>query len=356
MNPSKATHIARKLAMALMALAAVTLSSCDSLIYDYEGDCDPHYKVRFRFDWNLHFADAFPHEVNAVTLYIVDPESGNIVWQKSESGADLKEEGYLMDVDDLAPGTYNLLAWCGEGVGPHFDVPEATHHTGLTCTMQRNHETGHDGGTVRTDIKRLYHGRLDAQVFTEDEGTHIYTVPLIKNTNEVNVVLQHLSGEPVDKDDYTFTITAANGSMDWDNHLLDDETITYYAHTTAGGTAGVIWPQGPDDPSVETMGSRAPLTQMSACVASHTINRLTTGQRKDVLVTVYNKKGEKILSIPLIDYALLVKGSYAAMDDQEYLDRQDKYDLVFFLDQGDRWMNAYIYINSWKLVLQDTDL
>lgn len=50
MNPSKATHIARKLAMALMALAAVTLSSCDSLIYDYEGDCDPHYKVRFRFD------------------------------------------------------------------------------------------------------------------------------------------------------------------------------------------------------------------------------------------------------------------------------------------------------------------
>ena len=73
-------------------------------------------------------------------------------------------------------------------------------------------------------------------------------------------------------------------------------------------------------------------------------------------MTVYNKKGEKILSIPLIDYALLVKGSYAAMDDQEYLDRQDKYDLVFFLDQGDRWMNAYIYINSWKLVLQDTDL
>jgi len=44
------------------------------------------------------------------------------------------------------------------------------------------------------------------------------------------------------------------------------------------------------------------------------------------------------------------------MDDQEYLDRQDKYDLVFFLDQGDRWMNAYIYINSWKLVLQNIEL
>ena len=125
--------------------------------------------------------------------------------------------------------------------------------------------------------------------------------------------------------------------------------------TTASGTAGVTWPQGPGD-GVETQAGRAPITQMSACVASHTISRLCTEQQKDVLVTVYNKKGEKVLSIPLIDYALLVKGSYAKMDDQEYLDRQDKYDLVFFLDEGDRWMSAYIYINSWKLVLQNTDL
>lgn len=355
MKRSRAINIVRRLAMAVMTVLAVGLTACDSFIYDYEGDCDPHYKVRFRFDWNLHYADAFPREVNAVTLYIVDPATGNIVWQKSESGDALKADGYLMDVEGLAPGTYNLMAWCGEGVGPHFTVPAGNRHTDLTCTLIRAHEDGHPGGVIRNDIKRLYHGRVDDQVFTEDEGTHIYTVPLIKNTNEVNVVLQHLSGEPVDKDDFTFTITAANGSMDWDNTLREDETITYYAHKTLSGTAGIVWPQGPDDESVERK-SRAPLTQMSACVASHTISRLTKEQQKDVLVTVYNKKGEKVLSIPLIDYALLVKGSYADMDDQEYLDRQDKYDLVFFLDEGDRWMNAYIYINSWKLVLQDIEL
>ena len=60
-----------------------------------------------------------------------------------------------------------------------------------------------------------------------------------------------------------------------------------------------------------------------------------------------------MLSIPLIDYALLVKGSVGRpLDDQEFLDRQDKYDLVFFLDEGGRWMNSYIYINSWKIVVQ----
>ena len=67
--------------------------------------------------------------------------------------------------------------------------------------------------------------------------------------------------------------------------------------------------------------------------------------------------GKPVFSIPLIDYALLVKGFYNRdMDDQEYLDRQDVYDMVFFLDEGDRWLNAYIYINSWKVMLQNSEL
>ena len=354
MKLSKIYNIVRKVTLCLSVLASCAgLGACDSLVYDYEGDCDPHYKVRFRFDWNLQFADAFPQVVKAVSLYIVDPETGEIVWQRSESGEALQQDDYQMDIDGLEPGSYKLLAWCGEGVGRHFNVAEASLHTGLRCTMVRDHEDGHPGGVVRSDMNHLYHGHVELAEFPDHQGTHIVTVPLKKNTNEVNVVLQHLSGDPVDKDDFTFTVTAANGSMDWDNTLLDDETVTYYAHTTSNGTAGIQWPQDSDDPDVQ---SRAPLTTMSACVASHTISRLTTDRRRDVLVTVYNKKGEKVLSIPLIDYALLVKGSYSEMDDQEYLDRQDKYDLVFFLDQGDRWMNAYIFINSWKLVLQNAEL
>lgn len=39
------------------------------------------------------------------------------------------------------------------------------------------------------------------------------------------------------------------------------------------------------------------------------------------------------------------------MSDQEYLDRQDEYNMVFFLDENDRWVNSTIYINSWKVVL-----
>ena len=70
------------------------------------------------------------------------------------------------------------------------------------------------------------------------------------------------------------------------------------------------------------------------------------------ILTISNKAGETVLSIPLIDYCLLVKGNYNRnMSDQEYLDRQDEYNMTFFLDENDRWVNSTIYINSWKVVL-----
>ena len=94
----------------------------------------------------------------------------------------------------------------------------------------------------------------------------------------------------------------------------------------------------------------------SAVIAELTVPRLVKGQEPRLTVTDREKE-RTVFSIPLIDYALLVKGFYNRnMGDQEYLDRQDVYDMVFFLDEGDRWLDTYIYINSWKVVLQNSDL
>ena len=65
--------------------------------------------------------------------------------------------------------------------------------------------------------------------------------------------------------------------------------------------------------------------------------------------------------MPLIDYALLVRSHYKRPDgtpltDQEYLDYQDDYSMVFFLDDQGRWMDSYIYINSWRVILQNVDM
>lgn len=321
------------------------LHACDSVIYDDEGDCSVNYRVKFRYDYNMKYADAFAHEVNTVTLYLLD-KSGNVVWRRTEQGKALASGEYAMTVD-AEPGEYDLLAWCGTADKGSFTIPQAAVGTKLTCTLNRQHDA-EGAAFVGEDLDRLFHGWLPGQTFGDSEGTYTYTVPLVKNTNSVRVVLQHLSGEPVDKDKFVFAIRDDNGRMDWNNELLPDEPVTYYAWHTDSGEAGM---------ETQAWGvNAASRSVFSAAIAELTVPRLVKGQ--ETRLTVTNREtGDPVFSIPLIDYALLVKGFYNRdMDDQEYLDRQDEYDMVFFLDEGDRWIDTYIYINSWKVVLQDAEL
>ncbi len=321
------------------AISCMTLCSCDNAIYDGEGDCSVNYKVKFCYDYNMKYADAFANEVSSVTLYLIDG-SGNIVWQKTESGAALSVAGYTMDVD-IEPGTYTMLVWGGTTDNGSYTIPAANVYTGLTCTLNRSYDAN-GAAYIDTDIDRLYHGYVANQEFTDKPGTYEYTVPLVKNTNSIRVMLQQLSGEALDADKFTFAITDSNGKMDWDNNLIADEQLTYYAWHTGIGEAGE------DDDATRTT--------IYAALAELTTGRLVKGQGTRLTVT-NNETGATVFSIPLIDFALMIKDFYnGSMGDQEFLDRQDEYDLVFFLDESSNWISSYIYINSWKVVLQDSSL
>ncbi len=340
---------------AAMAIIA-GLSSCNGMIYDEQGDCDPYYKVKFVYDTNLKFTDAFPAEVSAVTLYLIDPATDRVVWQKTESGEALAQEGYMMDVD-VEPGNYTLLAWCGEGHQTSFKVSDATTGKNLQCRLDdRQPASGMltGGSHVRNELKRLFHGMSTDVEFEKEQGVHVKTVRLIKDTNDLHIVLQHLSGNSLNHEDFTFTISGDNGRMDYDNTLLPDEPLTYFAHSSYSGMAGVDVPDY-TVPETEARDSRY-VTQVSAAVAHLSTSRLT--EDGDLKVNIYNKEGEQIVSVPLIDYALLVRSHYKRPDgtpltDQEYLDYQDDYSMVFFLDDQGRWMDSYIYINSWRVILQN---
>lgn len=338
-----------------LIVAALSATSCDSMIYDEEGDCDPHYKVRFKYDRNLKYSDAFAAEVKEVTLYVVDDATGKVVWQKHDSGEHLRSGSYLMDVD-VEPGTYTLVAWCGQGHTSSFDVAEAGHYTGLQCSLLER--TGHpegfapEGSAVRKDLYDLYHGKLAAQKFPNDQGTHIFTVDLTKDTNYLHIMLQHLSGDPVEEK-FTFTVVDENGLMDWDNSLLPDEQLTYYAHTVRSGWAGVEIPDYKGDGS-GNMESRATITQVSACVADLTLGRLMADRK--TMVRIYNPDKELVASIPLQDYALQTKGKHSHLSNQDYLDYRDDYSMVLFLDDNGRWISTTIYINSWQIVYQPTEV
>ncbi|MBD5232609.1 MAG: FimB/Mfa2 family fimbrial subunit [Bacteroidales bacterium] len=347
----KVPYIICRLALAMAV--AVGLSACDkSFVFDYEGDCDPNYRVRLRYDWNMKFADAFPAEVDHVTLNVVDSD-GNIVHTHMESGEALKADGYEIVLDDIIkPGKYTLHAWCGSGAAPgntSFAVHPAERVEDLKCTLlPDNHSradvAGADGSHVQRSLDNLYHGMQAELDFPEEEGTHVFTVPLMKNTNSVKVVLQHLSGTAIDGNDFDFTITSANARMAHDNTLIDADPVIYHAWDIRNGAASI----NPDDP--ETGGV------FSATVAEFTTARLMADE--DVRLEARRKSdGRLVFSVNMIDMALLVKSANLRnMPDQEYLDRLDDYNFIFFLDSNLRWVSCQINILSWKLVINNVEL
>lgn len=344
-----------------MLATTVLAAGCQGIVYQNEGDCENVYELQFVYDHNLKWADAFASEVDAVTVHLFNASTGALVKTYTDGGEHLAREGYAIRLD-VPPGDYEMVAWCGQGAhdnGHSFSVakdvtsPSVREH--LTCYMQRSRDletqTAHidqEGG-----INHLYHGTLRATLPAEDGTKLRLKLPLVKNTNSVKVVLQSLKGKEIKKEDYKFTIEDKNGHYDWDNSIIPDEPLTYHSWAVAGGSAEIL------DSNYDAIdrGSRADAgSTMSAVVADLTVGRLMANHRP-ILTVRKTADNEVLFRIPLTDYALMVKGNYRkTMTDQEYLDRQDEYNMTFFLDEKGEWIDTYIYINKWKVVLMDADM
>ena len=343
MNRSVMIHLRNKLVTAIIALAC--LCSCTrQLIFEGEGDCGIYYRIRFKYDYNIKFADAFANEVNSVALYVFD-ENDILVEEIATTDKDALSSGTFEIPIELEPGSYTLLAWGGLMDEESFDMLADT-KTGVTkleelqVRMHRQYEDGK--AKVSEDLLPLYHGSMSLEV-KDVPGTYTETMSLMKNTNVIRVLLHEISGHDIDAEKFIFEINDDNGLYGWDNALLDDEMITYSAWSQSTGTA--------DMSDVEVKA----VTSATVALAELTIGRMRAGD-SPVLHIRSRETGEDVFRIPVADYALLVKGNYREkMGDQEYLDRQDEYTMTFFLDGGE-WVSSVIYINSWRVVLNDTEL
>ena len=243
-----------RLALFFAMAAIMGMTSCTSAIFDDEGDCSVHCQLKFKYDMNMKFADAFANAVPYVTVYVYDAESGALVHQKTEGGPKLAKLG-----------TYDIVAWCGDGLQEgNFDVVEPTMGESkveeLICTMDRG-----NGGTVTKDVKQLFHGKKRV-TYDQAFGVKTDTISLTKNTNTVRVVLQHLSGIDVDPSLFEFEIKDENGVMAHDNKVMDDEVITYSPWSVYAGSAGI---------DSDIYGTKAQ-TSVSVAIAEFTTSRLVT--------------------------------------------------------------------------------
>lgn len=336
----RTSAILKKICISTLAVLGLGMSQSCERIFEFEGDCSVNWRVDFIYEMNMKYADAFGQEADAVTLYAFD-QNDVLVWQKTEQGDTLAAKDYAMTLD-LTPGTYDLIAWstCEKAVG-RFEFTAAeegkTTKQDIICEMKRMSDSNGNAFSNKY-LGSLMHGSIDDLEIIDMEGTHTVQMPMVKNTNDVRIILQHLSGELVDPDQFTFSITDTNGLLGHDNSLLPCEEITYQP-----------WRKE----TVSTENGTRTITEVSALIAELTLNRLMLGN--DPRVNVFNDKGETVLSIPLINYAIMIKGHYDEMSDQEFLDRQDEFNMTFFLDDDMKWVSSHILINSWKVVLSDVD-
>lgn len=339
-------------------LLALTGMSCSNPVFDYEGDCGVHHYLRFVYNMNLKWADAFPSEVHSVNLYAFN-ERGLFVKEYLGRGEDLSKPDYTIELD-LSPGKYTLVAWCGlynDGIDMgSFTVPTpepgVTTLDELNCSLNTLRNNEYDEYSD-TEIKFMYHGILDVDlVDTQDGMSYDYTMYLTKDTNHIRVILQQLSGEDMDPADFSFRLEAPNGEMDYDNSLVGDQTVNYLAWDKFSGEAGIF----------EGTEGEGDLIYADGVVADLSTCRMMADQSKVMKLTIFNDKtGDVIASVPVIQYALMAKEYYETayghqMTNQEFLDREDEYVLTFFLDKDDRWIDSYVYINSWRIVLHSYDI
>lgn len=351
----------------LAVVTAFAVTSCCEPIFDSEGDCEVTHRIIFRYDRNLKWADAFPSEVKSVNLYVFD-RNGLFVKEYTGAGEELQQPDYAI-VLDLPADSYRFVAWCGlQGgaearaageEGDSFTVPQpvpgVTTIEELTCTLNTKHGSTY-ADYSDTELRFLYHGYLEATLDDPHDGrVYDHRIDLTKDTNHIRIILQEVSSEEdMDPVNYGFRIEAANGFMEYDNRVPAGLPVVNY----------LWWSRVADEVGVGKIDAAdGSLKYVRGVVADLSVARLLVGQQNEVMLIITNESSpeqEVIARVPLIQYALLSKEYYESayghrMTDQEFLDREDEFVMTFFL-VNDRWLNTYIDIHQWRIVLHDYDV
>lgn len=339
--------------MSIMLIAMLTaLSSC-SLVYDDE--LEPCYYVHLCYDYNLKNSDATAAEVEEANIFLFD-ESGKMVWESGLlKGEELRASNYTVELPVKA-GTYHIIAWCGTSDQGSFSLQRTNMDYNTAKEELKQHLNLKSSSAVDLyhdeRLDRLFHG-ADEKLVLEPGVRKVCNLTLVKDTNHVQVMLNNVDGSELDPNMFHFEIEADNSRLDHNNM-----PIPFARHKTHCFTKRFFTTDDEDELDKLGRSITKVQTKVTGVVAEHAISRIM--ENEDMRLRVYyGENKDKIIDIPLRKYLAASKGdNYSHLSDQEYLDRQDEYHVVFFLDHNNKWNKSLcIYINNWRVVPdQEEDL
>lgn len=342
------SYFSRVMTAASAAVMMLCSSSCAIINEDLDPCPDPVTTLRFVYEYNMERANAFHNQVHCLSVFIFD-ENGNLVSRHNETSEErLRDENYRMPVT-LPEGDYHVVAYGGMECENSSFLHTATlsagdHVSGLGVTLDQEYLTP----SSPSPLHNHFYGCSDFHV--EADADRETKVEMMRNTNSIRIALQNAYGSPISHEDFDFAITDDNTLFDHCNNLVENGTVTYTPYLTETRR------------TESSQTTKADTEQETSIALAHfSTSRIVHDKETMTMLHVYRKKdGTEIFRIPLSSYMLLFKenhGETAPMGDQEYLDRENAWNFVFFLDDsnGNTWISSRLIINDWTVRINNSD-
>ena len=368
----------------LVISSAIVLFALSSCIKDDMDDCpEPGpSKVSLSFDYtyNVKDADAFAAEVKNINVYAFD-ENGKFFDSYIEN-SDKFKTGHTMDITGLKDGKYTFVCLArnrqlGTRAGDdemEFSFSSLTPGVSTIDDLTEKMGNNTSGSFVNDkEFAALYTAQTSVDFRNLDNkgktgNIVVDTLSLMKCTKTYRIVILPYENAQVDFKPENFDVRI-EGSAAWLDHKGDkvqNEAITYLPYneerrSNYGNEETIVDGKPVDQALVYDLSSSRMFERATDKIApTETAEGNTVYNDKRIIITDKRdpEKPKEVFNHSL-PWFLALCGEHVnkAWGDQEYLDRQDHYVLMFYVpDERDYNMSAIVKINGWVLNNIDTPL
>lgn len=365
----------------LVCFSAIALTTMSSCIKEDMDDCPPAIsKVALQFDYtyNVKQADAFAAEVKNINVYAFD-ENGKFFDSYIESREKF-ETGHTMEITGLKDGKYTFVCLARDrqvmsrAEDDEMEFSFASLTPGVSTIDDLTERMGKDNGEeIKNDkeFAALYTAKtqVDFQRLNQkgNEGTVVTsTLSLMKCTKTYRIVLLPYENDQADFKPENFDVRI-EGSSAWLDHKgekVKNERITYLPYNMErranyDGAHTEVNEEPVDQALIYDLSSSRMFERQNDRRAVRDGDKNNYDDKRIIITDLRDKDNPIELLNHSLPWFLALCGEKVNpnWDDQEYLDREDHYVLMFYVsDKRDYNMITKVNVNGWNVNIKDTEL
>lgn len=365
----------------LVCFSAIALTTMSSCIKEDMDDCPPAIsKVALQFDYtyNVKQADAFAAEVKNINVYAFD-ENGKFFDSYIESREKF-ETGHTMEITGLKDGKYTFVCLARDrqvmsrAEDDEMEFSFASLTPGVSTIDDLTERMGKDNGEeIKNDkeFAALYTAKtqVDFQRLNQNgnEGTVVTsTLSLMKCTKTYRIVLLPYENDQADFKPENFDVRI-EGSSAWLDHKgekVKNEGITYLPYNMErranyDGAHTEVNEEPVDQALIYDLSSSRMFERQNDRRAVRDGDKNNYDDKRIIITDLRDKDNPIELFNHSLPWFLALCGEKVNpnWDDQEYLDREDHYVLMFYVsDKRDYNMITKVNVNGWNVNIKDTEL